>query len=577
MKFKEIFMDFKEDLRKCIRIAMGLEPADTLILNANIVSTFTEEIFTTDIAIANGKIVALGGVNEAKTIIDVQHRYICPAFIDAHIHIESSMCTPEGFAEAVVPHGTGTVISDPHEIVNVLGLKGWEYMLKASKDIPLKIFYGIPSCVPATQMETTGGYISAEDIRRAYQINPNTIALSEMMNYPGVYLGFDDVLDKICVAKELGLRIDGHSPTLKGKELNAYLNAQILTDHECSNIQEAIEKLRRGMYVLIREGSAANNLRDLISILSDNNAHRIAIISDDRHPDDLLTQGHLDYTWQKMIGYGISPIRALRMMTLNPAIIYGIADRGGIGVGYRADFFIVENLERPVVQEVFHDGMLVAKGGCMMQPIPRKDISNVVSSVHLPPNLGSLLHQFPKQGKVRAIGIIPGQLVTENLVAQAEEVETKDMAYLAVIERYGKNANVGLGFVKNFGLQQGALASTVAHDNHNLIILGKSLTDMEVAAQAIEKMGGGFVFVHNGRLIANVDLPIAGLMSPKSINEISNDLAEMSKTLHQFGVAIQSPFMVLSFLALSVIPHLKLTDHGLVDVDRFCVVPLVLD
>lgn len=572
-------MNLVDDLRHRIQVVMGQRPADLLLLNARIVSTFSEETFLADIAIANQRIVSFQGVQHAHTIIDLQGYYVCPSLIDAHIHIESSMLSPEGFAEAVVPHGTGTVISDPHEIANVFGLQGLEYMVHASKDLPIEILYGIPSCVPATPFETTGGNITAQDIRHAYQINPSSIALSEMMNFPGVYLGLEDVLQKISVAKELGLKIDGHAPMLSGQQLDAYLNAGILTDHECMDVQEAREKLRRGMYILMRQGSAARNLKDLLPLISDTTVHRIAIASDDRHPDDLVQKGHLDYTWQELIAAGVSPIRALRLMTLNPALIYGLADRGAIGIGYLADFFTVKDLQNPIVHEVYHHGKLVAKDGKLLSSIDHKDIQKVMSSVKLPPQLHDALQQFPKYGKVRAIGILPDQLITTSLVANAEDVQSdnkNDLAYLAVVERYGKTGNVGLGFVQGFGLKHGALASTVAHDNHNLIILGKNLDDMEMAARTAERYGGGFVFIDQGKMEAIVPLPIGGLMSTQSAAEVAKQMTVVSHAVKSAGVKLSSPFMVLSFLALSVIPHLKLTDMGLIDVDRFCLTNLQL-
>lgn len=568
-------MENKVDLKHRIRVAMGQEPADILFRNGRVVSTFTEEIIATDLAVARGKIVALGHVENAENIVDLHGAYLCPALIDAHIHIESSMLSPEGFAEAVTIHGTGAVVSDPHEIVNVFGLKGLKYMLDASKNLPLDIFYGIPSCVPATHMETSGGEIKAQDIRRAFELNPDTPVLSELMNYPGVFLGIDEVLDKICVARELGLNIDGHSPMLSGKELNAYLNARILTDHECATAEEALEKLRRGMYVLMREGSAARNLKDLIPVLSDRTAHRVCIASDDRHPDDLLHKGHLDFTWREMIRHGIDPVRALRLLSLNAALVYRMDDRGGLGVGYRADFFIVDDLEHPVVKTVYHGGVKVAENGAILTPIPRHDTAGVTSSVHLPANLSECLQKFPKQGAVRVIGIVEGQLVTESLQGKVEDVREGDLCYLAVVERHGKNGGVGLGFVKGLGLARGALASTVAHDHHNLILAGKSLADMEAAARAAERMGGGFVLVSGGEVKASVSLPIGGIMSPRSAKEVAASLDTMDRVLKDMGVPLHSPFMVLSFLALSVIPHLKLTDMGLVDVDRFEIVPLV--
>lgn len=570
-------MNFLESLQHRIEVAMGKCPADLLLLNAKVVSPFSEEIFLADIAIADQRIVALNHVKNAHTTIDMQGCYVCPSFIDAHIHIESSLLSPESFAEAVVIHGTGAVISDPHEIANVFGLLGLEYMQKASQNLPLDIYYNIPSCVPATSYETTGGIISAQDIRKAYQNNPNTLALSEMMNFPGVYLGLPDVLQKISTANELKLKIDGHAPMLSGKELNAYLNAGIFTDHECMTVSEAREKLQCGVYILIRQGSAAKNLRDLLPLLTDSTVHRIAIVSDDRHPDDLVMYGHLDHIWREMILLGVSPIRALRTMTLNPALMYGLHDRGALGIGYWADFFTVEDINKPIVKDVYHHGKKIVKDGKLIHTIKRQDIQQVMSSVKLPNNLQTMLQKFPHKGKVKTIGILPGQLITQSLIANAEDVADHDLAYLAVVERYGKTGNIGLGFVQGFGLQSGALASTVAHDNHNLILLGKNLADMELAAHEAERIGGGFIFANNGQISAVVPLPIAGLMSCNSLSEVASQLAHLTDVVHHAGVTLQSPFMVLSFLALSVIPHLKLTDMGLVDVDQFCLTNLEIN
>ena len=564
----------KEDLKYCIRVAMGQEPADILFINAKLVSTFTEEAFESEMAIARGRIVALGHVQQAVKTIDLKGAYICPSLIDAHIHIESSMMSPEGFAEAVVPHGTGAVVSDPHEIANVFGLKGIEYMLRASAKLPVDIRYSIPSCVPATPMETSGGELKAGDIHKAHSLNPMAPSLSEMMNYPGVFLGMDEVLDKICTAQSLGLNIDGHAPMLDGKELNGYLNARIFTDHECTSVAEATEKLRRGMYVLMREGSAARNLQDLLPVLSNQTAHRIAIATDDRHPDQLAKDGHLDYIWRKLIQLGVDPIRALRLITLNPAQIYRLEDMGALGVGYRANFIIVENLEAPIVREVYYNGCKVAENGQLLAPLARKESAEVQGSIHLPSDLATKLGQYPQSGPVRVIGLLEGQLVTEKLTADASEVQDGELAFLAVVERHGQNGQVGLGFVKGLGIQSGALASTVAHDNHNLILVGKSIPDMIAAAQATAQMGGGFAVVQNQIVKAALPLPIAGLMSLKSAREVATELGKIDTTTREIGISIASPFMVLSFLALSVIPHLKLTDKGLVDVDRFELVDL---
>ena len=570
-------METKQDLKHRIRVAMDQEPADTLFVNGKIVSTFTEEAFAADMAVAKGKVVAFGHVTKAKTTVDLKGAYVCPALIDSHIHIESSMVTPEGFAEAVVPHGTGATVSDPHEIVNVFGLKGLEYMIKASAGLPLEIFYTIPSCVPATHMETSGGVLKAKDIVKAYELNRTAPALSEMMNYPGVFFGDDEVLEKICVAQSLGLNVDGHSPMLMGKELNAYLNARIHTDHECTTVDEARAKLRRGMYVLMREGSAARNLSGLIGILSDRTAHRLCIASDDADPYELSHDGHLDRVWRMLIAAGVDPIRALRLMSLNPATVYRMADRGGLGIGYRADFFITESLTQPVVRSVYHDGVHVAENGQLLKAIPRQDAKEVMASVHLPANFSDALKNYPKSGKVRVIGVLEGQLVTESLTENAAEIGKKDIAYLAVVERHGKNGNVGLGYITGLGIKAGALASTVAHDHHNLLLAGKNIKDMEVAAKAVEKMGGGFALVKDGEVKASVPLAVAGIMSLKTAKDVAKELHTLEDACKSVGITGKSPFMVLSFMALSVIPHLKLTDMGVVDVDKFAIVPLLVE
>ncbi len=568
-------MSLKEDLRHRIDVAMGRKPADLVLKNARVVCTFSEEILETKVAIANERIVALGCDLEARETIDIQGSYLAPSFIDAHIHIESSMLSPESFAQAVVPHGTGAVISDPHEIVNVLGMEGWKYMNEAAQRLPMDIYYTLPSCVPATCMETSGTHFSWEDIARAREMYPNAPALSEMMNYPGVCFCQEDVLQKIDKSSEMGLLCDGHAPMLTGQMLQAYLNAPILTDHECVNAQEAEEKIRMGMFLLIREGSAARNLKNLVSVIKDSNVHRICIASDDRHPEDLHAQGHLDYTLRLLLSLGISFPRAIRLMTLNPALLYNLKGKGAIAPGYYADMVVLDSLAKPEVHSVYYHGKKVAEKGRLCQPVIPKSNSKD-STVHLPGNLRDALSGFPKQGKIHAIGIIPGELVTEHQTAEAQEVQKGDLAYLAVIERHGKNGNVGLGFVRGLGIQKGAIASSVAHDSHNLIVAGKSIEDMEKAAQAIANTGGGFVVVEEQKPIAIVPLPLAGLMSYESVEKISHDLRELEKAAFSLGISIAAPFMVLSFLALPVIPHLKLTDRGLVDVDTFSLIPLII-
>ncbi len=569
-------MQSKEDLKHCISVAMGEKPADLLLVGGKVVSTFSEEIIETSVAVSRGRIVALDHVEKADEVVDLEGAYLCPSFIDAHIHVESSMLSPEGFAEIAVPRATGTVISDPHEIANVFGIAGIEYMQKAAQNLPLDIRYSIPSCVPATRMETAGGNLGSEEIEKIYQLNPSTPGLSELMNYPGVYFQDEEVLDKVMMARSLGLQIDGHSPMLRGKELNAYLNANIATDHECTTPEEAWDKLRRGMYILMREGSAARNLKDLLPILNDGTAHRICIASDDRHPDQIIEHGYLDRIWRQLIRWGVEPIRALRLMTLNPATAYNLRDRGGLGVGYRADFFTTLDLNKPIVESVYFQGKKVAEKEQMVVSLPRYDTSKVLSSVRLPEDLEEKLQAYPQSGKARVIGVLPGQLVTENLSEEILGLEN-DLCYLAVVERHGKNGQVGLGFVKGLGLKEGALGSTVAHDHHNLILVGKSISDMVVAAKTIQEMGGGFIAIHEGKTLSSLALPIAGLMSPEKGTFIAKKIAHLDQATKKLGISIESPFMVLSFLALSVIPHLKLTDMGLVDVDRFSLVPLKVE
>lgn len=567
-------MENKQELKHRIRVAMGQEPADIVFKNGQLVSTFTEEVIAADLAVACGKIVAIGHTGDAKATVDLRGAYVCPGFIDAHTHIESSMVSPEGFAEAVVPHGTAATVSDPHEIVNVLGLKGYEYMVRAAVGLPLDILFSIPSCVPATHMETSGGSLKAADIGKAHQLNPRTPALSEMMNFPGVYFGDDEVLSKICAARDLGLPIDGHSPMLGGKELNAYLNARILTDHECMTADEARDKLRRGMFVLMREGSAARNLKDLLPILSDRTAHRICIATDDSDPHELDGRGHLDHVWRELIRLGVDPLRALRILTINPAQLYRLDEMGGLGIGYRAHFFITDRIDKPAVKAVYHNGELVAENGVLRQPIARKEATEALHSVRLPKSFSERLKQYPQHGKVKVIGIIEGQILTEHLTGNAEDVAKGELAYLAVVERYNKNGNVGLGFIKGLGLKDGALASTVAHDHHNLLLAGKNLRDMEIAGKEAEKMGGGFVVVKGGVVKARLALPVGGLMSLANTKEVAAGVEAVGAAARELGVTMRSPFMVLSFMALSVIPHLKLTDMGVVDVDKFAIVPL---
>ncbi len=567
-----------ESLARRIRVARGLEPADILFVNGKIVSTFTGEVLELPVAVAEGRIVSLGGnVTEGREVVDLKGAYLAPAFTDPHIHVESSMLTPEGFAEAVVPHGTGATVSDPHEIVNVLGMEGLAYMQRAAEGLPLDVFFTIPSCVPATQMETSGAEMDAGAVARALDAYPQAPALSEMMNFPGVICGAPDVLAKVQAARSRGVAVDGHSPGLSGADLEAYLNAGILTDHECVSAEEARPKLRSGMWVLMREGSAAKNLRDLAPAVTTANAHRICIASDDRHPDDLVYEGHLDHALRVAVDAGLDPVTAIRFVTLNPATLYGFRDRGGIAPSYRADLVALSDLQRFGVLSVFHGGMKVAEHGEMVAEIPRRDTQGTLSSVHLPDDLAERLSRYPEAGKVRVIGVDPEQILTRSEVGEAREAGPgKALQFAAVVERHRHTGNVGLGFVSGFGLAAGAMASTVSHDSHNCVLVGTSPEEMAHAARAVADLGGGQAVVRGGKVLAALSLPVAGLMSTGGAAQVATGLEALHAAARACGCVLPAPFMTLAFIALPVIPALKITDLGLVDVDQFKLVPLVV-
>lgn len=563
-------------LSKRIRVARGEEPADLLFVNGRVVSTFTGEILETTVSVAEGRVCALGGgERSAREVVDLGGAYLAPAFTDPHIHVESSLLTPEGFAEAVVPHGTGASVSDPHEIVNVLGLDGYAYMRRAAEGLPVDLFFTLPSCVPATHMETAGASLEAADLDGAMGAYPDVVALSEMMNFPGVIYGVPEVLQKVLAAQRRGLIVDGHSPGLVGRGLDAYLNAAILTDHECGSAEEALAKLRRGMWVLMREGSAAKNLASLTPAVTAGNLHRVCIASDDRHPDDLVREGHLDHALRVAVKAGLDPLWALRAVTLNPAALYGFRDRGGIGPGYRADLAVLRDLQDFEVLSVYHDGLKVAERGRLLAPIARKEAAGTLSSVHLPPDLEERLARFPASGRVRVIGVEPAQITTRSETGDAEEAGAgKLLQFAAVIERHRGTGNVGLGFVSGFGLKAGAFASTVSHDSHNCVTVGVSPREMAHAASVVAAMGGGFAVVREGRVMATLSLPVAGLMSSAGAAEVARSLQQIHEAARECGCPLPAPFMTLAFIALPVIPSLKLTDKGLVDVERFSLVPL---
>jgi adenine deaminase len=572
------------DLETLIRVARGDQPADLLLTDCQLVNVYTGEIYPTAVAIAGEWIAAVGPNHPARESIDLGGRYLCPGFINAHVHIESSMVIPTEYARAVVPHGTTTAVSDPHEIANVCGLDGVHYMLQLGALAPMTILANAPSCVPATAMSTAGASLDAHALQ-SLRDHPRVPGLAEMMNFPGVIHTAPDVLAKIHAFA--GLPIDGHAPGLGGRDLNAYVAAGIGSDHECVTADEAIAKLRLGMRVLIREGSTARNLAALLpaAALSPSAARRCSFCTDDRHPADLLDEGDVDVLVRRAIAAGFEPVTAIQMATLNTAEWFRLWDRGAIAPGKRADLIAFSDLQNLQAEWVFVGGRLVARDGAMLVPRwpVQVDDAAVRDTVHLDWEAVDL--RVPaRPGRIRVIGAIGDQVVTEHLVMdptlREDEVisdPSRDLLKMAVIERHRHTGNVGLGFVKGIGLRRGAIATTVCHDHHNLIVIGVDDTSMRTAVRALVELGGGEVVADGTTLVQNLPLPIAGLMSDRPLEEVRPTQDAMRAAAGQLGCTLPAPFMTMSFLALEVIPTLKLTDQGLVDVDRFAIVPLWTD
>jgi adenine deaminase len=563
--------------RKLIAIARGDKPAAVLLKNANLVNTFTGEVYLTDIAIRRSRIVGIGPGYEAEQVIDLQGKYVAPGYIDAHVHIESSMCTPREFANAVIPRGVTSVITDPHEIANVLGMEGISFMLAQANRSVLSMYVMASSCVPATHMATSGARLEAYDIEYL-RSNRWVLGLAEVMNYPGVIAGDDGILSKLEAFDDKV--IDGHCPGLTGKALNAYAAAGISSDHECTTVDEAREKLRLGMMIFLREATNAHNLLDLLPVVTPENSRHLCFCTDDRQPADLLDQGSIDYMVRTAIKHGIDPVRAIQMATINPAEHFGLHDRGAISVSRRADLIIFSDLHNPVAEQIYRGGYLVAENGEMLptdeehQPVELRGTMNIRwESVDL---------AIPAGGaRVRVIGSQPDQLVTDHLIE--DTVQDGDLAVtdpehdllkMVVIERHRATGNVGKGFIRGIGLRQGAIAGTVAHDHHNLVAIGADDASILTATHAVAQLGGGLVAAQGEHIIAHLSLPVAGLMSDQPIGEVRQGMDSLLAAARQLGSPLHDPFMAMSFMALEVIPSLKLTDRGLVDVDQFRIVDL---
>ena len=571
-------MDLMEEL---IAAARGEIEVDLLLVGGKIANLLSGEVHKADVAVHRGRITGFD-CSSARQVIDLGDTILAPGFIDGHVHIESAMVTVPEYARAVVPKGTTSVVIDPHEIANVWGEKGIRYMLDSSMNIPLNVFVMLPSCVPATNMETSGATLDADTLSKLMD-DERVLGLAEVMNYPGVIFRDPEVLKKIGVAGTR--RVDGHAPALKGRDLTAYIAAGIKSDHESTSLVEAREKLRQGMYIMLREGSAAKNLRDLLPLVIPLNARQFIFVSDDRHPADILSEGHIDYMVRTAIEQGLDPILALQIASLNAAQYFGLQDLGAIAPGYRADIAVLDGLENPSVVKVIKDGKVVAEDGDFIARLPSPI---AIAAGHNSMKIGNLdLQSFEIEagsGPARVIGVVPRQIITRSLQISPKVKDGKvvsdidrDILKMAVVERHKATGNVGRGLVQGISLQSGAIATSVAHDSHNIAVVGVSDEDMLAATLAVKQMGGGLVAVADGVIQARLPLPIAGLLWEGHMRDVAEGIAECIDAAHKLGCTLENPFMTLSFLCLPVIPELKLTDRGLVDVTQFQFVPLILE
>lgn len=559
-------------LKNLIRTARGKQAPDLVLKGGRVLNLFSGEILLADVAVCDGIIAGVGSY-DGPEVIDVRGDYISPGFMDAHMHLESTLLSPMALAKAVLARGTTAIIADPHEIANVLGIEGIRFMLAASEGLPVDIYFLLPSCVPATDLETPGASLSVAELL-TFRREKRVLGLAEMMNYPGVLFGSDPVAEKL-IAFRSGI-CDGHAPLLSGKDLNAYIAAGLRSDHECTLRTEAQEKLRMGMHIMIREGTQAKNLKELLPLVNPWNSRHCSLVTDDLHPHDLLMKGHLDHLINIAVGEGMAPLEAVRMVTCNTARYFGLRDVGAVAPGYRADLLILPSLAPVRVRSVIKGGKKVFDEGVFTGAETTGAFCGQMGAMNIRPFHREALAIPAQGGRIRVIGLIPGQILTKQLIlepavrngAVVSDVG-RDILKLAVVERHRATGRIGLGFVQGFGLKEGALASSVAHDSHNIIAVGRDDGDLFAAVKAVEGMNGGLVAVRNGELLAGLPLPIAGLLSNRPLDEVAGGWEELRRVARDFGSLPAEPFMLLSFLALPVIPELKLTDRGLVDVNLF--------
>ncbi|WP_270608605.1 adenine deaminase [Enterococcus thailandicus] len=569
-------------LKKHLLVASKQQPADLVIKNAKIVNVFTRKIMSGTLAISDGKIIGIGEY-EGKQTYDANHQYLVPGFIDGHVHIESSLLCPQEFAKISVLHGVTTVVTDPHEIGNVAGSTGLKFMLEDAKKAPMNIFFMLPSCVPVTPFETNGAVLDAETLATFLEM-PEVLGLAEVMNYQAVANAETEILDKLQLMLDHHKKIDGHAAGITGDALNVYPVAGIRTDHEATTAEEARERLDLGMYLMIREGTVAKDLAALFPAITPENSRRCFFVTDDKLINDLVSEGSIDYIVRKVIELGMDPLQAIQMATLNAAECFGLSTIGAVAPGYQADFFLTDNLETLPIREVFHNGeQLVTNGNFISETSdqPKNSLIEHLPSMAVAPLTKASLNLPLNSNEAHIIEIIPNSLITNDLLAEVTvqsgvfvpSIE-KDYLKIAVIERHKETGNIGLGIVKGFELKEGALATTISHDSHNIVVVGTNDEDMLFSIEQLIKKGGGMIAVNHQQELASLPLKIGGLMSQKPFLEVNQELTSLTNAAHQIGASqLFDPFLTLSFLTLSVIPELKITDMGLFSFSKFQLIP----